>query len=297
LPREARDRNREPYTARKHMPDHPKPPPPDDAHGLFLRQMEREFTGWADPAARLRSALESDELELYCQPVLSLGVAGGYPMAEILVRLREEEEAMLPPGEFLPVFEHYGMMPQLDRWIVRHALAHLAAGDGIARFSINLSGQTLQDTTFPEFVVAQLRKARLPPGAVIFEIDETDMIERVRPATAFAEEIKRAGCGLLFDGFGRRSVSFTPLKALRFDYVKVDGVIVRNMLRSKAAASKMNAVARVGETIGVGVVAECVEDPETLAAAKAAGAHYAQGFGIARPRPIASIGRDIGLER
>lgn len=248
--------------------------------------MEREFTGWDDPLARLRDALDGDELALYCQPILSLEAAGGYPMAEILVRMREEEQAMLPPGEFLPVYEHYGMMPQLDRWIVRHVLQHLARGGTYARFSINLSGQTLRDAGFPEYVAGQARESGVPADALVFEIDEPDMMAQAPAVSAFAAAIKRVGCGMLFDGFGRRSISFAPLKAMRFDYVKVDGSISRQVLRSKLAASRMSAVARVGRAIGVGVIAECIEDPETLAEVRAAGAQYAQGFGIALPRPV-----------
>lgn len=279
------------------MPEHPKQPPADDSHSLFLKQMEQEFTGWADPVARLHSALADDEFELYCQPMLSLDAAGGYPMAEILVRMREEEKAMLPPGEFLPVYEHYGLMPQLDRWILKHALKRLASLTSIPRFTINLSGQTLQDADFPAFVAAQIRESGVAADAIVFEIDETDVIERVRAVAAFSAAVKPYGCRLLFDGFGRRSVSFAPLKSLRFDYVKVDGAIVRQIRRTGIAATKMNAVARVGETIGIGVIAECIEDPETLSAVRASGAHYAQGFGIARPQPVASIGRPDGSRR
>jgi len=264
---------------------------------MFLRQMEREFTGWADPVARLHAALANDELQIFCQPILSLAPAGGYPMAEVLVRLREEEKAMLPPGEFLPVYEHYGLMPQLDRWIVRNALHHLSRGIGIARLSINLAGQTLLDASFPDYVSAQLAAAGVAPDSIAFEVDETDVMERHDAVASFAGAIKGRGCGLLFDGFGRRSVSFAPLKAMRFDYVKVDGIIVRQILRSETAATRLHAVARVGEVIGVGVIAECVEDPATLAAVRKAGAGYAQGFGIALPQPVTSILRADGPSR
>ena len=84
----------------------------------FLDQMSHELAGWRDPFARLRQALDRDELQLYCQPILALRPPGGFVMAEVLVRLREEEALMLPPGDFLPVFEHFGMMPELDRWVV-----------------------------------------------------------------------------------------------------------------------------------------------------------------------------------
>src|SRR6185503_5926175 len=123
--------------------------------------MDSELTGWADPVARLRQAIEKDEFALFCQPILTLAPEGGYPMGEVLVRMREEEKALLPPGDFLPVFEHYRMMPQLDRWVVRHAAKHLAQGSRIAAFTINVSGQTLDDAEFPRFVAGQLATHQL----------------------------------------------------------------------------------------------------------------------------------------
>ena len=92
----------------------------------FLERMDSELAGWTDPVRRLRDAIENDEFELYCQPILQFAGEERYPMAEVLVRLREEERALLPPGEFLPVFEHYRMMAQLDRWVVRHTIKRLA---------------------------------------------------------------------------------------------------------------------------------------------------------------------------
>ena len=94
----------------------------------FLQRMDSELAGWTDPVRRLRDAIENDEFELYCQPILQFAGDERYPMAEVLVRLREEERALLPPGEFLPVFEHYRMMAQLDRWVVRHTIKRLASG-------------------------------------------------------------------------------------------------------------------------------------------------------------------------
>jgi len=123
--------------------------------------MDEQLAGWSHPAARLREALEKDEFALYCQPIVALGAAERYPLAEVLVRMREEERALLPPGEFLPVFEHYGMMPQLDRWVLQHTVQQLARGSRIARFTINVSGQTLRDAAFPGFAAAQLRAAGL----------------------------------------------------------------------------------------------------------------------------------------
>jgi len=245
-----------------------------------------ELAGWSNPLARLQDALRKDEFALYCQPILAFAGAERYPMAEVLVRMREEERALLPPGEFLPVFEHYGMMPQLDRWVLRHVVQHLARGSRIPRFTVNVSGQTLREAEFPEFAAAELRAAGLAMDAVLFEIDESDVLARLEAAARFAAAVKAYGGGVLIDSFCRRAVSFAPFKALRPDYVKVDGGVIRKLLTHEPAQTKLKAVMRVSAAIGIGVIAECVEEQDVLARLKALKVGFAQGFGVAQPQPI-----------
>jgi len=251
--------------------------------------MDSELAGWTDPVQRLRGAIENNEFELYCQPILQFAGDERYPMAEVLVRLREEERALLPPGEFLPVFEHFRMMPHLDRWVVRHTVKRLAQGSRIARFTVNLSGQTIEDPEFGRFVAAQLASNQVAPSRLLFEIDEGDTLARLEAAELFASQMKAVGTPLLIDGFGRRAVSFTPVKALGVQFVKVDGRITRKVLASEGARGKLNAILRVGERLGFGVVAECVEDQDILLRLKAMGVGYAQGFGIYQPHPIDTL--------
>jgi EAL domain-containing protein (putative c-di-GMP-specific phosphodiesterase class I) len=254
--------------------------------GEFIRKMDGQLFGWEHPAARLREALEYDHFRLYAQPVVELVPPEGIAMAEVLVRLREEETRMLPPGDFLPAFEHYRMMGELDRWVVRSALRRLEQGGAVKRLSINVSGQTIEEPGFAAFVAMQLRLASLDPASLVIEIDENDALDRRQAAERFAVEMKGIGCQLLLDGFARRSVSFEPLKALLVDHVKVDGTIIRNILRSGSAAAKLKAILRVGEVTGVGVIAECVEDDDVLAALRQLKVGYAQGFGVRKPEPI-----------
>lgn len=254
----------------------------------FLEEMGQALTGWSDPATKLRAALQSDALALYTQPILTLANSQ-FERAEVLVRMREEEETLLPPGEFLPVFEHFRMMPELDRWVVSRTIAHLRGSRRIGLFSINVSGQTLADEQFPGFVADALRAARIPAARLAFEIDESDALRQPAEAEGFAAAMKAAGCGLLIDGFGRRSVSFLPLKTLQVACVKVDGSIVRKILTSESALAKLKAVVRVGEVIGVEVLAECVEDQDILLRLKALGVGFAQGFGIAEPFAIEKL--------
>jgi EAL domain-containing protein (putative c-di-GMP-specific phosphodiesterase class I) len=131
----------------------------------FLQRMDSQLAGWADPLARLRDALVKNEFELYCQPMRALAGEGGYPMGEVLVRMREEERALLPPGEFLPVFEHFRMMPQLDRWVVFHAVQKLAHGARLPRLTVNVASQALEDPEFPAYVGAALDASPVPPRA------------------------------------------------------------------------------------------------------------------------------------
>ena len=248
-----------------------------------------ELTGWPEPLARLREALQNDEFDLYCQPILALAGEERHPIAEVLVRMREEERALLPPGEFLPVFEHYGMMPQLDRWVMQHVVQHLARGSSIPRFTINVSAQTLQDAEFPPFAAAQLRAAGLAMDAVRFEIDESDVLARPEAAAVFAAAVKAYGGGVLIDGFCRRAVSFAPVTSLRPDLVKVDGSVIRRILTSDAAQTKLKAVLRVTGSLGIAVVAECVEEQDQLLRLKALDVAYAQGFGVFQPQPIEGV--------
>jgi EAL domain-containing protein (putative c-di-GMP-specific phosphodiesterase class I) len=264
------------------MPE--KDPPGDTTQ--FIQKMDGQLLGWEQPATRLREALDYDHFRLYAQPILALAPPGGIAMAEVLVRLREEETRMLPPGDFLPAFEHYRMMAELDRWVVRNALRKLGEGGSVKNLSVNVSSQTIEEPGFAPFVAMQLRLASLDPAALVIEIDENDALDRREAAERFAAEMKGIGCRLMIDGFARRSVSFEPLKALLVDYVKVDGTVTRNILRSGSAAAKLKAILRVGEVTGVGVIAECVEDTKVLEALKRLKVGYAQGFGLRKPEPI-----------
>lgn len=259
----------------------------------FLQQMDHELLGWDQPAARLRKALDQDHLCLYVQPIVELGAEAASThkivMLEILVRLREEEARMLPPGDFLPAFEHFRMMAELDRWVLGSALRKFAAIGPVPAISVNASSQTLEDAGFAAFAAAQLKETGVDPAALVIEIDEADTIDRRAAAERFAVELRAIGCRVTLDGFARRSVSFDALKLLRADFVKVDGSIIRKITRSASAVTKLKAIQRVGEMTGIGVVAECVEEAEVIGALKLLKIGYAQGFGVGRPEPIENL--------
>ncbi|HEX2651639.1 MAG TPA: EAL domain-containing protein [Burkholderiales bacterium] len=255
----------------------------------LLQKEDAALMGWTEPAERLRLALAKNELTLFCQPIAALSGPVRFPMAEVLVRLREEEKALLPPGEFIPVFEHYRLMPDLDRWVVREVLRQLKQGLRIPRFTINLSSQTVDDPEFAKAVALALIEAGVPGKSLLFEIGESDTLQRLEAAIRLANGLRAVGCGIMVGGFGRRTATFAPLKALKPDFVKVDGVIVRKLLSAPAVEDKLKAILRVGEVMGYAVVAEMVEEQDILTRLKALGVAYAQGFGIRQPHPVELI--------
>jgi EAL domain-containing protein (putative c-di-GMP-specific phosphodiesterase class I) len=258
---------------------------------LLLQQADAELSGFANPVARLRQAIEKNEFELYCQPIVALAGpdAGAYPMAEILVRMLEEERTLLPPGEFLPVLEHYGMMPLLDRWVVRNAIRHLVAGAPFDCFTVNLSSQTLEDGEFVRFVAAQLVSNRIPPSSLAFEIHEDYTLDHPEAVVRFAAAYHALGGKLLIDAFGRRSGSFAAIRTLGVAFLKVDGSIVRTLASSDIARTKIRAMLTAGTALGFALVAECVEDQDVLMRLKSLGVGYAQGFGISVPQSVSSF--------
>jgi EAL domain-containing protein (putative c-di-GMP-specific phosphodiesterase class I) len=207
-------------------------------------------------------------------------------MAEVLVRLREEEQAMLPPGDFFPVFEEHQMLPLLDRWVLVRIQQRIAQGCRVARLAMNVSHQTLMDAEFPAFFADSVGRAKIAPATVVFEIDEHDLVGRPQAVKKFAEGIRKAGGGLAVSGFGRRLDSFEALEALRPDFVKVDGSITMKITKSMTSEGMLKAVLRMGASLRMGVIAECVEEQDVLLRLAALGVGYAQGFGVATPRPL-----------
>jgi EAL domain-containing protein (putative c-di-GMP-specific phosphodiesterase class I) len=247
-----------------------------------------EVPDWEEPVERLVHALQKDEFELYAQRIAALGERNVYPMAEVLVRMREEEERLLPPGTFLPMFERCGMMPELDRWVMRRSLKRLSQPSRVRCLSLNISAQTLSDADFLPEVAAELARRKVPAAALAFEITEDDALARPTSVGQFAQAARTIGCALTIDGFGCSKVSLAPIQALRPNYVKVDGALVRTLSTSRLARDKLDAIVQLGRKIGIGVIGECVETGDVLACLRSAGAGFAQGYGIHVPAPIDS---------
>jgi EAL domain-containing protein (putative c-di-GMP-specific phosphodiesterase class I) len=245
---------------------------------------------WERQQARLRAALRGDEFQLYLQPIVALERPGDWRMAEVLIRLRQEEQALLPPGEFLPAFELFGMLPELDGWVLRK-VAQREAG-GAPRFSINVSAQTLEHEGFLR-LLGDLAPAR---GSVLFEIEESDIVARPDAARRFCQSLRRCGAGVVIDGFGRRAPTFAAFAHLQPDFVKIDAALTRTIARDEACLARLHTVARLAESLGTELIAECIETPEVLLQLASVGIGHAQGYGICVPRPMEELlGRELRL--
>ena len=240
-----------------------------------------------DPVTQLRQSLAQDAFALYCQPIGALGgLVMTYPVAEILVRLWEEENALLPPGEFLPVLEHYGLMPELDRWIVRRALRILGSGSRIGRFSANLSAQTLADRAFPTFLADALIAEGVAGHGLLFEIEEADALAAPQCTARFAALTGSLGTGLVIDGFGSTEESFSLLDLPCMQLVKLHGSLTRRLLGDALPSPQFERVVRETSARGIRLIADWVEEPQAFGRLKRLGVAYAQGFGVYKPRPI-----------
>jgi len=241
---------------------------------------------------RLQEALDSDRFELFLQPIFPVNDESGLPMMnEFLIRLRGEDGRMLAPGLFIPSAERYGLMWQIDRWMVENAIAYLkeAESDWEALYTINLSAQTFGDRAFAEFVEMMLESYGVDAGRVCFELTETAAITNITNASDLMMALKELGCSILLDDFGSGLSSFGYLKNLPIDYLKIDGQFVRDLTTDPLDEVMVRMCQELANVLGVKTVAEFIENQETLEAVKVIGVDYAQGYHLGRPRPAVQL--------
>ena len=244
---------------------------------------------------RLQTALKESKFELMAQPIVAMDVAApDGPALEILLRLQDESVPEgISPVEFLRAAERYRLMSDVDRWVVQTALTALGRG-GIrlpARRSlaINLSGQTLGDPQFLEFVVDVLDRTGVSPDQLCFEVTENSVITNIEHAQRFIGVLHGMGCRFALDDFGRGLSSFGNLKNLSLDYLKIDGSFIRNLAADTVNQAMVAAMIKLARTLNFQVVAEQVEDVGSLEAARSMGVDFVQGYHLGRPQPLARV--------
>ncbi|QIT55672.1 EAL domain-containing protein [Aquisalimonas sp. 2447] len=240
---------------------------------------------------RINRALEEDRFVLYRQQIVPLFPgADEMPHYEVLVRMLGEDGELVAPGSFIPSAERYQVMPRVDRWVVRRALQgirqmHLEQRQP-ARYSINLSGTTVGEKGFADFLEARVRDTGVPPEWLCFEITETATIRRLETAVEFIQRIRALGCSFALDDFGAGLSSFGYLKTLPVDYIKIDGRFVRELLLDSFDQAMVEAMQRIGTVMGIETIAEFVENEEVMDRLRDIGVRYAQGFGVHKPEPF-----------
>ncbi|MBC7984749.1 MAG: EAL domain-containing protein [Candidatus Obscuribacterales bacterium] len=248
--------------------------------------------------SRLMRAVDENRLELYYQPIVPIGNNPDRRRHyELLLRMRTEQGQLVLPAEFIPAAERYNLMPAIDRWVVQHALGSLAhyRVDGDPRdaytVSINLSGNSLNDERFLEFLINELQTHDLTPGAVCFEITETAAIASLANVVYFMRELKARGCLFSLDDFGSGLSSFMYLKNLPVDYLKIDGQFIQHVTTDRVDRSMVEAIRQVGHAMGIKTIAERVESAEVLLCLATLGVDYAQGNYVAFPESVEALSR------
>src|SRR4051794_20491703 len=238
---------------------------------------------------RIRTALAEDRFELHAQPIVAVDGADEPPAFELLLRMRSDAGELLPPATFLPIAERFDLIQAIDRWVVPRALPLVRREHDAGRpvtLSVNLSGRTIGDAAFAGWLEEQLPATPAPFGSLISEITETAAIVNLDRARTLSEALRRRGCRLALDDFGAGFTSFTYLKHLCFDLLKIDGEFVRGLRDNPTDRLVVEAVVAIARGLGTPSLAEFVTDSDTLDEVRALGVDYVQGFHVGRPVPV-----------
>ncbi len=239
---------------------------------------------------RIRAALDEDRLTLHAQPVVETAT-GRTTQHELLVRMVDGHGDLIQPGSFLPIAERFGLIREIDRWVINRAIAMLAEHRAAGRhptIEINISGHSLGDSELAAEIGRELRAAGVDATQLIFEVTETTAIDNIAAARSFAEDLAELGCRFALDDFGAGFGSFYYLKHLPFDFIKIDGEFVRNCTSDATDRLVIGAVVELARGMGKRTIAEFVRDEATLRTLQELGVDYAQGFHLGRPAPLES---------
>jgi diguanylate cyclase (GGDEF)-like protein/PAS domain S-box-containing protein len=247
-----------------------------------------------DWAARISEAVERDDLTLYGQTIIALNDAPANTGLhfEVLVRLRDNDNGLVLPGVFLPAAERFDLMPIVDRWVITRTFSTVSeclrthGRHSIGQCAINLSGATIGDDSLLPFIKNQLALHQLPAGVICFEVTETAAISHFPTALQLISELRALGCRFALDDFGSGMSSFSYLRSLPVDYLKIDGTFVRGIAGDPVSRTLVGNINDIGHLLGKQTIAEYAEDDATIAQLRELEVDFAQGFGVSRPQPL-----------
>jgi EAL domain-containing protein (putative c-di-GMP-specific phosphodiesterase class I) len=237
----------------------------------------------------IRDALDNDNFVLFCQPVFSLQ-AERITQYELLLRLRDSDGRMVRPFGFLEPADRFGLMAEIDRWVVQHALDLLeqdATGD--LRLEVNIAAQSLGDFELTSLIEQHIAMTDLDPGRLILEVSENVAAANLEDCERLAKRLRGLGCGFALDDFGSTFASFRHLRDLPINYLKIDGDLVVTVTESRTGQLTIKSLVELAKGLGAETIAEYVSDDQTLEFLREQGVGYAQGYRIGRPRPIEDV--------
>ena len=248
---------------------------------------------------QISEALDNNRFELFAQLIQPIDESLHKPCGvELLLRMRDSNGAILSPQNFLLTAERYNVAARIDRWVLKRALTLIAAaGDDhrpIEHYSINISGQSITDEHFVDYARGLITGSTVDPRRLVFEITETTAVTNTRRAGELIRSLRALGCRFSLDDFGSGLSSFSYLKNLPSDFIKIDGKLVSNILHDPVERSIVEAINQVGQAMGLLTVAEHVESRALLDALRNIGVDYAQGYHVARPIPFEMLSSSIG---
>ena len=253
-------------------------------------QREADKLAWI---RRIQEALTEDHFVLYGQPIVDLATSE-VVQTEMLLRMREPDGETIGPGSFLPVAERYGLIGEIDRWVIERGARIAAAGRPV---EINLSAHSLGDQAVLDHIEACIRNSGADPARIVFEVTETAIVEDVAAARLFANRLRTLGCKLALDDFGTGYGGFTYIKQLPIDYLKIDIEFVRDLVTNPGSRHVVEAVVSLAHGFDLQTVAEGVEDAETFDLLRELGVDFAQGYHIAGPGPLEALTASGDWER
>jgi EAL domain-containing protein (putative c-di-GMP-specific phosphodiesterase class I) len=240
------------------------------------------------------AGLEQGRFQLFLQPIVPLAGDGAQGLhGEVLLRWTDDEGRQMSAASFIPAAERYNLMATVDSWVMREALRffgkRIRRGGEVDFVALNLSSNTVSDEGFGERVREVLAETRFPARRLLFEITETSAVENLGQAVALIERLRALGCRFALDDFGSGLSSFSLLRSLPLDLLKIDGTFVRNMARDPVDRAVVESTTRVAHAMGVATIAEWVDSPDLLPGLRELGIDYAQGFAVAGPVPLSKL--------
>lgn len=242
----------------------------------------------------LQSALIEDRFVIFAQKIRSLQSAESARKFELLTRMVDSDGSLVPPQKFLSAAERYQMMPALDRWVISRALKQLSDAENmleinLSSFAINVSGQSIADEEFSDFVVSSVQESGLSPDSICFEITESAAVKSIDQAVKFIDDVRQIGCSVALDDFGTGYCSFSYLQDIPVDFLKIDGMFITNINENPLSEAIVQAVVGIAKVKGAATIAEYVEDDAIAKRLRKHGVDFGQGFGIGRPEPLADV--------